>query len=51
MGDAQNSQENFDKAIQLYSAMEAPKQVEKVQRAIAIPEWNQRDRIPERQSE
>lgn len=33
MGDAQKSQENFDKAIQLFSEMEAPKQVEKVRRA------------------
>ncbi len=34
MGDAQNSQKNFDKAIQLFSEMEAPKQVEKVQQAM-----------------
>jgi tetratricopeptide (TPR) repeat protein len=34
MGEAQNSQENFDKAIQLFSEMEAPKQVEKVQQTI-----------------
>lgn len=34
MGELQNSQENFDKAIQLFSEMEAPKQVEKVQQAM-----------------
>jgi tetratricopeptide (TPR) repeat protein len=34
MGDTQKSRENFDKAIQLFSEMKAPKQVEKVQRAI-----------------
>jgi tetratricopeptide (TPR) repeat protein len=33
MSNAQNSQENFDKAIQLFSEMEAPKQVEKVRQA------------------
>ena len=34
MGNAQNSQENFDKAIQLFSEMEAPKQIEKVRQAM-----------------
>ncbi len=34
MGEAEKSQENFDKAIQLFSEMEAPKQVEKVRRAM-----------------
>ncbi|HAA31015.1 MAG TPA: hypothetical protein DCE56_29055 [Cyanobacteria bacterium UBA8553] len=34
MGDAQKSQENFDRAIQLFSEMEALKQVEKVRRAM-----------------
>lgn len=34
MGNAQQSQENFDKAILLFREMEAPKQVEKVQRSI-----------------
>jgi tetratricopeptide (TPR) repeat protein len=34
MGEVAKSQENFDKAIQLFSQMEAPKQVEKVQQAI-----------------
>ncbi len=34
IGETQNSQENFDKAIQLYNKIDAPKQVEKVQRAM-----------------
>lgn len=34
MGELQKSQENFDKAIQLFSEMEAPKQVGKVQQAM-----------------
>ncbi|MBD0343466.1 MAG: tetratricopeptide repeat protein, partial [Coleofasciculus sp. Co-bin14] len=34
MGEAQKSHKNFDKAIQLFSAMEAPKQVEKVRQAM-----------------
>ena len=34
IGETQNSQENFDKAIQLYHKIDAPKQVEKVQRAM-----------------
>ncbi len=34
IGETQNSQENFDKAIQLYHKIEAPKQIEKVQRAM-----------------
>lgn len=34
MGEVENSQANFDKAIQLFSEMEAPKQIEKVQRAM-----------------
>ena len=34
MGKIQKSQENFDKAIQLFSEMEAPKQVEKVRRSM-----------------
>ncbi|HEY9602779.1 MAG TPA: tetratricopeptide repeat protein [Allocoleopsis sp.] len=34
MGNAQNSQENFDKAIQLFSEIEASKQVEKVRQAM-----------------
>jgi hypothetical protein len=33
MGELQDSQEKFDKAIQLFSEMEAPKQIEKVQQA------------------
>jgi tetratricopeptide (TPR) repeat protein len=36
MGNAQKSQENFDEAIRLFSEMEAPKQVEKVRKAIKI---------------
>jgi tetratricopeptide (TPR) repeat protein len=36
MGDAQKSQENFDEAVRLFSQMEAPKQVEKVQQAMEI---------------
>lgn len=38
MSETENSQENFDKAIQLFSQMEAPKQVEKVQQAIVSGE-------------
>ncbi|WP_293349052.1 MULTISPECIES: tetratricopeptide repeat protein [unclassified Microcoleus] len=34
MGNTQKSQTNFQEAIQLFSEMEAPKQVEKVQRAM-----------------
>jgi len=34
MGEVENSQANFDKAIQLFNEMEAPKQVEKVRRAM-----------------
>jgi tetratricopeptide (TPR) repeat protein len=34
MGEAQKSQENFDKAIQLFSEIEAPKQVEKVRQSM-----------------
>ncbi|MCA1994861.1 MAG: tetratricopeptide repeat protein [Coleofasciculus sp. S288] len=34
MGNIEESQENFDKAIQLFEEMEAPKQVEKVRRAM-----------------
>lgn len=34
MGEAKKSQENFDKAIKLFSEMEAPKQIEKVRQAI-----------------
>ena len=34
MRQVDNSQENFDKAIQIFSEMEAPKQVEKVRRAM-----------------
>lgn len=34
IGETQNSQENFNKAIQLYHKIDAPKQVEKVQRAM-----------------
>ena len=36
MGLIDQSQENFDKAIQLFEEMEAPKQVEKVRRAIGF---------------
>ncbi|MEG4322226.1 MULTISPECIES: tetratricopeptide repeat protein [unclassified Microcoleus] len=36
MGVIDQSQENFDKAIQLFEEMEAPKQVEKVRRAIGF---------------
>ncbi len=32
MDETQKSQENFDKAIQLYTEIEAPQQIEKVQR-------------------
>lgn len=38
MSETENSQANFDKAIQLFSQMEAPKQVEKVQQAIVSGE-------------
>ena len=34
MGEPEQSQEYFAKAIQLYEEMEAPRQVEKVRRAI-----------------
>ncbi|HBE19988.1 MAG TPA: hypothetical protein DEG17_02480 [Cyanobacteria bacterium UBA11149] len=34
IGETQNSQENFNKAIELYNKIDAPKQVEKVQRAM-----------------
>ncbi len=34
IGDTEKSQDNFDKAIQLFSEMEAPKQVKKVRRAM-----------------
>jgi hypothetical protein len=34
MGDTEKSQENFATAIRLFSEMEAPKQVEKVRRAM-----------------
>jgi tetratricopeptide (TPR) repeat protein len=34
IGNIQNSQKNFDKAIELYTKIQAPRQVEKVQRAI-----------------
>lgn len=34
IGNIQNSQKNFDKAIELYTKIKAPRQVEKVQRAI-----------------
>ncbi len=36
IGEVENSQENFDKAIRLFNEMEAPKQVEKVRKAIKI---------------
>ena len=32
MGEFENSQVNFDKAIKLFTEMEAPKQVEKVEK-------------------
>ncbi|MGB5960029.1 MAG: NB-ARC domain-containing protein [Coleofasciculaceae cyanobacterium] len=38
MSEVKNSQENFDKAIQLFSEMEAPKQIEKVRQAIVSRE-------------
>ncbi len=34
IGEVENSQENFDKAIRLFNEMEAPKQVEKVRQAM-----------------
>jgi hypothetical protein len=34
MSETEKIQENFDKAIQLFNEMEAPKQVEKVRRAM-----------------
>ena len=34
IGEVENSQENFDKAIRLFNEMEAPKQVEKVRKAM-----------------
>jgi hypothetical protein len=35
MGDAENSQPNFDEAIRLFREMEAPNQVEKVRQAMS----------------
>ena len=37
MGEPDQSQEYFAKAIQLYEEMEAPRQVEKVHRSMILP--------------